>query len=376
MLLLLYSHHTMRPILLTLFLLLLGLPATAQSYYVAIVKGKVFYNDQPVKPRMKIELAGNLRFTTKDDYIKVSGPGGIHTIKPEEKSDGGYEFLRAVTQELFPKAKAKGSFVLSAWVYPGEEVSVYADNQHHPSHFLEGERRGISHVLKPRDYDWLYWVYMDTNYQPRLVPAVAEKGNLILTPTAFRDKDGNLLTAGAAYLFALRDTTLFRKALRDHSSETLFWNTNLDFQRVASKGQPDENYQAPEAYRNKLAAAFFPVVSGLAVLEKPGNVLYSEDLFSDMFFLMHSTGETNIDNFLEAGYYADNVEGYGLILEECYGEMNFVRVGEAFYRYLVEHHDGDARAVPIIEQYEAKNYGPDKATRKAEKKMRKAYYRF
>jgi hypothetical protein len=77
-----------------------------QNYYVALVKGNVYYQDKLLKKRDKIKLKGTLKFTTKNDYVRISGPGGLYTIKPEQGIERGNEFLVAVKEELFPATRA------------------------------------------------------------------------------------------------------------------------------------------------------------------------------------------------------------------------------------------------------------------------------
>ena len=77
----------------------------AQSYYVAVVKGKVYYEDKLLKKKDKIKMKGVLRFTSKDDYVKFSGPGGLYTLDPGIDSESDNEFLVAVKEEFFPKIR-------------------------------------------------------------------------------------------------------------------------------------------------------------------------------------------------------------------------------------------------------------------------------
>ncbi|RMF01104.1 MAG: hypothetical protein D6772_05335, partial [Bacteroidetes bacterium] len=99
-----------RVLLCYLFSMTLSLGAFAQVYYVAIVKGEVYYEDKPLKRRDKITLQGNLRFTSSDDYIKVSGPGGLHTVRPAGvRPNRKNEFLVAVRQELFPEVRLRAT---------------------------------------------------------------------------------------------------------------------------------------------------------------------------------------------------------------------------------------------------------------------------
>jgi len=86
------------------FLILTSLTISySQNYYVAVVKGKVYYQNKLLQKRDKIKMQGNLKFSSADDYVKLSGPGGLYTIHPGSDRNRGNEFLVAVKEELFPK---------------------------------------------------------------------------------------------------------------------------------------------------------------------------------------------------------------------------------------------------------------------------------
>lgn len=96
----------------------------AQSYYVAIVKGQVYYQNQPLQRRDKITLGGQLRFSSPQDYVKVSGPGGLHTLRPPGQSAGsGNEFLLALRQEIFPTVRY--STTASPYIPPTDPTRPY-----------------------------------------------------------------------------------------------------------------------------------------------------------------------------------------------------------------------------------------------------------
>ncbi|MEM7575000.1 MAG: hypothetical protein AAF433_18995 [Bacteroidota bacterium] len=109
----------MRSLLFCLFFSL-GSSVIAQNYYVAIIKGSVTYNGKALKVRDKIQPNGELRFSAAGDYIKVSGPGGIYTLTPEQQSSGGGEFFTALREELFPATRLRGSFSSAIGMGPFE----------------------------------------------------------------------------------------------------------------------------------------------------------------------------------------------------------------------------------------------------------------
>lgn len=94
-------------------LMLMGLSAGAQNYYVTSLRGKVTYQKKVLKKRDKIQIKGELRFSTNDDWVKVAGPGGIYTLRPERETSAGNEFFTALREELFPKVRLRGSFANS-----------------------------------------------------------------------------------------------------------------------------------------------------------------------------------------------------------------------------------------------------------------------
>lgn len=99
--------------LLLLCLMLISVSAEAQNYYVTSFRGKITYQKKLLKKRDKIQVKGELRFSTKDDWVKVAGPGGIYTLKPEKPTTAGNEFFTALREELFPKVRLRGSFAHS-----------------------------------------------------------------------------------------------------------------------------------------------------------------------------------------------------------------------------------------------------------------------
>lgn len=103
----------MRNLILLPLFLITCLSAKAQNYYVAVVHGEVYYQDNLIKKRDKVKLGNEIRFTKKDDYIKLSGPGGLYTLRPGQDSDNNYEFLVALRNELFPEVRLQPTVAYS-----------------------------------------------------------------------------------------------------------------------------------------------------------------------------------------------------------------------------------------------------------------------
>jgi hypothetical protein len=338
----------MRITLITLCLLF-SLSLTAQNYYVALVKGKVYYEDVLLKPRTKIELKGNLRFTTKDDYVKVSGPGGIHTIRPVAKKTGGYEFLRAVTQELFPAAKPRGSFVLSAWLMPGDAIGIYSENQYHPNSFVAGERVDVrNHLKKKKQQKKVYWVGQLPKGKLTIVQAKVVRGRVelpLLRPAVIGSPEAE--TMPDFYLFYLEDLAEFNRLVDKFSLLDVFWASNADMQPAGGQANSYAEEMGVKTYLESESDGTmdiylpYPQIVGLGWLS-PDQVVDREEVFGEMLYYFLESGETSVGNFL-LGSMTNEQGDYSEILRELYGEMNFSRVADAFVDYLREHRKDSPR---------------------------------
>ena len=78
---------------------------TAQNYYVATLKGDVYYQNKLLKKRDKVIPKGNIRFKSADSYVKLSGPGGLYVLSAKMGRASGNEFLLTLSNELFPKIR-------------------------------------------------------------------------------------------------------------------------------------------------------------------------------------------------------------------------------------------------------------------------------
>lgn len=163
-----------------IFLLLVchGL-ANAQTYYVAIVHGTVSYNGVPLKPKSKITATGELRFATKEDYVKVSGPGGIHTLKPEKQVPSSSEFFTALSDELFPKIRMRGSFANS---FTSNNADPYFFS--FGSAIWDGATFSLREMSEDRMND-LVFAYEKEDGIIVSVPATIRKNELVLEAATF-----------------------------------------------------------------------------------------------------------------------------------------------------------------------------------------------
>ncbi|MDX1940090.1 MAG: hypothetical protein SFU99_06030 [Saprospiraceae bacterium] len=78
---------------------------TAQNYYVATLKGDVYYQNKLLKKKDKVIPKGNIRFKSVDSYVKLSGPGGLYVLSAKMGRASGNEFLLTLSNELFPKIR-------------------------------------------------------------------------------------------------------------------------------------------------------------------------------------------------------------------------------------------------------------------------------
>ncbi|MBR9920686.1 MAG: hypothetical protein GYB31_07580 [Bacteroidetes bacterium] len=95
----------MRILSILIFSLLFISPVAGQYYYVAFIKGEVYYQDSLLKKKDRIEIKGELRFKSSKDYVKLSGPNGLFTFSGTRESETENEFILALRKELFPEVR-------------------------------------------------------------------------------------------------------------------------------------------------------------------------------------------------------------------------------------------------------------------------------
>ncbi len=166
-----------------IILMLASSPLVAQNYYVSFIKGKVSYNGKPVKLRSKITRKGELRFGTMDDYLKVSGPGGIYTLRPEKPAAGGTEFFTALRDELFPtfrmRTTVSGGMVFDAtdpfWFDGGDGGIRW-----------EGEGQNLTGELAEKAGQLFFLLKLSDSTLVSL-PATIKKDKLVFRAETFQD---------------------------------------------------------------------------------------------------------------------------------------------------------------------------------------------
>ncbi len=170
--------------LLLLCLLLASSIAYGQNYYVTAFSGKVTYKGKVLKKRDKIQVKGKLVFADDKGWIKVVGPGGIYTLKPEKKESAGSEFFTALREELFPLVRQRGSFAYGA-VTHGNRPSCLPINP--MITYFNGARFSLPDELVGFEKS-LYFIFLtESGVETR--PVVAKSGAAVVDAKYWKDID-------------------------------------------------------------------------------------------------------------------------------------------------------------------------------------------
>ncbi|MEM6769511.1 MAG: hypothetical protein AAF597_02905, partial [Bacteroidota bacterium] len=198
-------------------LLVLGLSLHAQTYYVAAIKGKVSYRDKLLKKRDKIRIEGQLTFGSKDDWVKVAGPGGIYTLKPEKPSGSGSEFFTALREELFPKIRLRGSFANGAIWDASEPLCLGISTM---ANYFHGKKVKLPDVLFGHERDIRYVFVVDGRVE--ILSVKIKKGALILHEKYWKEVEArsyvdhdyrkSRLDVGASAVVVVNDWVRFEAA--------------------------------------------------------------------------------------------------------------------------------------------------------------------
>lgn len=107
----------------------------AQNYYVASLQGEVYYQNKLLKKKDKVILKGDLRFKNAESQVKLSGPGGLHTLSAHKGRAKGNEFLITLSNELFamptlretvrPSLGALSPNIRSEWHFLGQGFTFF-----------------------------------------------------------------------------------------------------------------------------------------------------------------------------------------------------------------------------------------------------------
>lgn len=208
-----------------LFTLLVGFSGLllAQNYYVAVVSGEVYHNDRPLKKRKKIKLGGNLRFSGPDDYVKLSGPGGLHTLSASQGESAGNEFLLALRQELLPQVSMRPTIAsnlgdisqitgtVGLWGLLGKDY-----------HFFEGQELSLNEPWKLAGKNQLYLLRQTADGLSVLAISPEDETTIELTEEVFSVTNGPGQTEPAVATAFVRtaDPATARRLAKDFDTVT------------------------------------------------------------------------------------------------------------------------------------------------------------
>ena len=347
--------------LIALVLLLGSSWLSAQNFYVALVKGEVYYQDQLLKPRDKVTLEGEFRFTSSDDFVKITGPTGIHTIRPVEKPGGGWEFILAVTEELFPAPRLLSTSVLSANYCPGDIMRLYCPNEYTAGVFFDGEERELdwdSRGFRPAEVHYLFQT-TETGIQLRPASTTAESYVIRRADFALASPTDEMLN-DLMYIVAVNDLPEFERLITQ-ANENGGWETLLpaiaiteerfDYLAVGSYtaqnptvGEQEAasvlraqmaDYSEQQGWSERTALpiqelGYWRPATHLSELS-PSAVIDSEPLMGDAYFVFKHSGYDSFFEFM-IGLRHDG-ETYAPIVREQYGAMDFRAIVDYFDRY-------------------------------------------
>lgn len=237
----------MKYLLFLFCLLLLPTAAEAQTYYVAKIEGKVSYNGKLLAKRDKINASGKLAFAKENAYIKVVGPGGIFTFRAEKRDEKG-EFVTALSEELFPTIKMKGSFAFS--------LAVIKVDEKRPHYFFwptseptrSPSRLGLDSLLLSRADD----LYLMASFEGRILTTSANivEDSLVLTNKPFRGAKPDTVS-----IVLVNDYTIWNK-LKDMAPSSAAIEANIRSHSLPLYGADSSLVLAPVEKLN----SFFPEI--------------------------------------------------------------------------------------------------------------------
>ena len=285
---------------------------SGQNYYVAIVRGKVYYENKLLKKRDKIKMQGTLRFTSKADYVKVSGPGGMYTLDPGMDLESGSEFLVAVREEFFPKIRPHATsqqviainFYENSWFQQAGKSQTFLDKTYLLSQvpeLNEDEELGFLH---------------ETGKGLMYKTASVENGQLQI-----REKDFT-----KALKANLRQTAIVKVTDRSRWLQLIEGKDSIaqihDFADHYSKGM--EAISAPEATLDPETGKIITIITAEEVLNPaeildymgPPRFVNRRKMVKDLRFHLRLCKAPDLETFLndfEYEYYIDQT--YGILRE-------------------------------------------------------------
>ncbi len=267
----------MRNTTLLILFFIISYPLFGQTYYVAVVHGNVYFNNKKIKKRDKIKMQGNLKFTSAKDYVKLSGKGGLYTIRPNS-TPAGNEFLIAVKEELFPKTRNPETLAYSFTMneYPG----YFTLEGYSPTLF---EKDMLAYTLPPLKKGMEYGYLLETDKGLIYHPAKVKNQRLAIREKDFRLKS----THGVAPKIKM---AYIVKVLNKKKWKTLIHNKK-------SIAQIDTSvkyyYHAPID-----SSLQTPIIAEMLDRLSPPNFVNKRQLKRDLRFHIKKTNAPDIKTFL------------------------------------------------------------------------------
>ncbi|MEM7574625.1 MAG: hypothetical protein AAF433_17095 [Bacteroidota bacterium] len=349
---------------LLVLLFLYGVGLAAQNFYVALVKGEVYYQEQLLKPRDKVTLEGEFRFTSSEDFVKIAGPTGIHTIRPVEKPGGGWEFILAVTEELFPAPRLLSTSVLSTMYCPGDFLNLYCPNEYSAEVFFDGEARSQSwNYLKVRPAE-VHYLFQTEETGIQLRPASTTEESFVVRLSDFAlDSLSDSILNNQMLLIAIHDQEVLAELidqinandgnLSDLTPALAINRDRFEYLVLGNySGTAEQRSEEQKSLANRLLAdmqaysraqgweelnpeslqdlGFWRPATHLTELA-PAAVIERDELLDDAYFYFQSSPFDDFFDFMIGLAY--DAEPYSSVLREQYGYMNFRAIVDYFEEY-------------------------------------------
>lgn len=289
----------MRLLFISCFFLFAGAMVFGQNYYVAIIHGEVYYNNKLLKRRDKIKLKANntsvLKFSTANDYVKLSGPNGLFTVRPNSQPNQQNEFLVAVKEELFPKIRPIATTANSVTMnlrdccffgLQGGYFSFFEKDELDAPPLKKGEKLGFLH---------------ETNLGLIYKSGRIKKGKLLLRKTDFSPPkiNGQKPTIKHTYIVKVMDSKRFKTAIVGKDS-------------LSQLGDLLYTYKWGVEFNPTSGTSPMPIVEELDHLDKP-HFVNKRKMKRDLRFHLKQCKAKDISTFLDDYEYESYIfEEYGV----------------------------------------------------------------
>ncbi|MCB0707357.1 MAG: hypothetical protein KDC34_18700 [Saprospiraceae bacterium] len=275
----------------------------AQNYYVASFNGNIYYNGKLIQKRDKIPVKGELKFTSENDFVKLSGPGGLYTLTPNSDPDSGSEFLIALRNELFPQLRLHPTTANDMiayrntyfFNYPGCQYSFFERTilDRKIPYLKEGEELGFIHKTASG------LIYKTAETKDSLL--VINKSDFTVQQTT-----GEVLNIDSTFIVHVFDKAAFLQILSKSSSLDAL---RTEFDIVNS------HYQLPLDENGNPIVIEYPAM--ILDLMGPTRFINKKAILKDLKFHIKRSVPTSIEMFLEEYEYESYIYNtYGNIYEQ------------------------------------------------------------